>query len=151
MNRSEHAVACFKEGFNCSQAVLSPFAPELGLERETALRIAGTFGGGMGRLGEVCGAVTGALMALGLKYGCVDPKNAEGKEAAYRLVREFADRFIARHGAILCRDLLGCDIGTPEGRELAREKGLFANLCPQLVRDAAEIVEQMLRTCEEET
>jgi len=144
MDHSERAIVCFKEGFNCAQAVLSPFAPELGLERETALKIAGTFGGGMGRLGEVCGAVTGALMVLGLKYGCTDAQDPEGKEAAYRLVREFADRFRARHGALRCRDLLGCDIGTPEGRKLAHERGLFANLCPQLVRDAAEIVGQML-------
>lgn len=144
MNQSERAAACFKEGFNCSQAVFSTYAPQLGLERETALRIGGPFGGGMGRLGEVCGAVTGALMVLGLRYGCVDAQNTEGKEEAYRLVRELADQFKARHGAILCRELLGCDISTPEGRSLAKEKGLFANLCPQLVRDAAEIVEQML-------
>lgn len=69
MNQSERAVACFKEGFSCSQAVFSTFAPQLGLECELALKVAGLFGGGMGRLGEVCGAVTGALMALGLKYG----------------------------------------------------------------------------------
>lgn len=149
MNQSEHAVACFKEGFNCAQAVFSTYAPQMGLERETALRIGGPFGGEMGRLGEVCGAVTGALMALGLEYGCVDAQNTEDKEEAYRLVREFADRFRARHGAIRCRDLLGCDIGTPEGRKLAHESGLFANLCPQLVRDAAEIVGQMLK--QEET
>lgn len=149
MNQSEHAVACFKEGFNCAQAVFSTYAPQMGLERETALKIAGTFGGGMGRLGEVCGAVTGALMALGLRYGCVDAQNTEGKEEAYRLVRELADQFKARHGDILCRELLGCDISMPEGRKLAHESGLFANLCPQLVRDAAEIVGQMLK--QEET
>ncbi len=82
MNQSERAIAYFKEGFNCSQAVFAAFAPQSGLEREMALRIAGTFGGGMGRLGEVCGAVTGALMALGLQYGCTDAQNAEGKEEA---------------------------------------------------------------------
>ena len=145
MNQSERAVACFKEGFSCSQAVFSTFALQMGLERELALKVAGPFGGGMGRLGEVCGAVTGALMALGLKYGCVDAQNAEGKEEAYRLARELADQFKTRRGSILCRELLGCDISTPEGRSQAREKGLFANLCPQLVRDAAEIVEQMLK------
>jgi C_GCAxxG_C_C family probable redox protein len=144
MGQAECAVACFKEGFSCSQAVLATFAPQLGLERETALKIAGAFGGGMGRLGEVCGALTGALMALGLRYGCVNARNTDGKEEVYRLARELANEFRARHGAILCRELLGCDISTPEGRNLAREKGLFANLCPQLVRDAAEIVQQML-------
>lgn len=74
----------------------------------------------------------------------MDAQNAEGKEEAYRLARELAAEFKARRGSILCRELLGCDISTPEGRSQAREKGLFANLCPQLVRDAAEIVEQML-------
>jgi C_GCAxxG_C_C family probable redox protein len=142
--RSEKAVSCF-ESFNCAQSVLATCGPELGLGRETALRVAGGFGGGMGRLGEVCGAVTGAFMVIGLKHGKSHPEDdeSETKIKAYALVHEFADRFRAHNGSILCRELLGCDIGTPTGRAQASEKGLFSNLCPKLVRDAVEILEQM--------
>ncbi len=142
--RSEKAVACF-EDFNCAQSVITTCGPEFGLDRETALRVAGGLGGGMGRLGEVCGAVTGAFLVIGLKHGKshLEDDESETKEKAYALVYEFADRFRARNGSILCRELLGCDIGTPAGRDQAREKGLFNDLCPKLVRDAVEILEQM--------
>ncbi|MBN1813345.1 MAG: C_GCAxxG_C_C family protein [Anaerolineae bacterium] len=142
--RSEKAVSCF-ENFNCAQSVIATCGPEMGLDRETALRVAGGFGGGMGRLGEVCGAVTGAFLVIGLKHGKIHPEDNENetKEKAYTLVYEFADRFRACNGAILCRELLGCDISTPAGRAQAREKGVFNNLCPKLVRDAVEILEQM--------
>ncbi|MCK5380619.1 MAG: C_GCAxxG_C_C family protein [Candidatus Latescibacteria bacterium] len=144
MNKVDCAVSCFKEGFSCSQAVFSTYGPQLGLDRERALKIAGTFGGGMGRMGETCGAVTGAFMVLGLKYGNARVEDNPSKEKAYSLVREFADRFQSRNGTIVCRELLGCDTSTPEGRELAREKNLFATICPKLVQDAAEIIEQIL-------
>ncbi len=144
MNRVERALSCFEEGFSCSQAMLSTYGPELGLDRETALRVATAFGGGMGRMGATCGAVTGAFMVIGLKYGRTRVEDEETKEKAYSLVREFADRFESRNGSIVCRELLGYDIGTPEERELAREQGLFATLCPRLVRDAAEIIERIL-------
>jgi C_GCAxxG_C_C family probable redox protein len=142
--RSEKAVSCF-EDFNCAQSVIATCGPELGLDRESALRVAGGLGGGMGRLGEVCGAVTGAFLVIGLKHGKSSPEDdeSETKEKAYALVYEFADRFRARNGAILCRELLGCDISTPDGRAQAKEKGLFSDLCPKLVGDAVEILEQM--------
>ncbi len=144
MNRVERVLSCFEEGFSCSQAMLSTYGPELGLDRETALRVATAFGGGMGRMGATCGAVTGAFMVIGLKYGRTRVEDEETKEKAYSLVREFADRFESRNGSIVCTELLGYDIGTPEERELAREQGLFATLCPRLVRDAAEIIERIL-------
>lgn len=142
--RSEKAVACF-EDFNCAQSVIATCGPELGLDRESALRVAGGFGGGMGRLGEVCGAVSGAFMVIGLKHGksCPEDDENETKAKAYALVHEFADRFRARHESILCRELLGCDIGTPDGQAQAREKGVFNDLCPRLVQSAVEILEQM--------
>jgi C_GCAxxG_C_C family probable redox protein len=142
--KGEKAVSCF-ENFNCAQSVIATCGPEMGLDRESALRVAGGFGGGMGRLGEVCGAVTGAFMVIGLKHGKsrLEDDNNETREKAYALVYEFADRFRACNGSILCRELLGCDISTPEGRAQAREKGLFNDLCPKLVGDAVEILEQM--------
>jgi len=144
MNRVERALSCFEEGFSCSQAMLSTYGPELGLDRETALMVATAFGGGMGRMGATCGAVSGAFMVIGLKYGRTRVEDEGTKEKAYSLVREFADRFESRNGSIVCRELLGYDIGTPEERELAREQGLFATLCPRFVRDAAEIIERIL-------
>ncbi len=144
MSRVEQAVACLQEGFSCSQAVLSAYAPQFGLDRELALKVAGAFGGGMGRLGEVCGAVTGALMAIGLKHGRIRADDEETKEQAYALVVEFANRFRQRNGSLLCRELLGHDIGTPEGRKYIQEMGISAALCPKLVRDAAEIIEEIL-------
>jgi C_GCAxxG_C_C family probable redox protein len=145
MSKADLASENFKQGFNCSQAVVSAFAPELGLDRETALRVAAAFGGGMGRTGETCGAVSGALMAIGLRYGQPTPEDKQAKEKTYEIAREFLDRFGALHGGcVKCRDLLGHDISTPEGLQTAREKDLFQALCPKFVRDAAEIVEQML-------
>jgi C_GCAxxG_C_C family probable redox protein len=138
------ACARFEEGFSCSQAVFSAYAEHLGLDRETALKISGGFGGGMGRMAQTCGAVTGAFMAIGLKYGAVETDDQEAKDKTYALIREFADRFKSRHGSITCQELLGCDISKPENMEMAREQGLFKATCPGLVRDAAEILEEIL-------
>ena len=144
MNRVERAVSCFKEGFSCSQAILSSYGEQFGLNREIALKVSGTFGGGMARMGETCGAVTGAFMAIGLKYGNARVEDKQAKERAYSLVREFVDRFKSRNGSIVCRELLGYDISTPEGMKLVKEKKLTTTLCPKFVQDAAEIIEQIL-------
>lgn len=146
MSSIEQAVASFKEGALCSQAVFSTYAPELGLDRETAMKISTPFGGGMARMGEICGAVTGAFMAIGLKYGNASNWRAEdkAKENTYLLTVKFVDEFKSRNGSILCKDLLGCNLSTPGGRKLAEEKDLFNTLCPKLVRDAAEIIEGVL-------
>jgi C_GCAxxG_C_C family probable redox protein len=143
MNRIETALSRFAAGFNCSQAVFSAYADDFGLDEEAALKIAAGFGGGMGRMAETCGAITGAMMVLGLRHGGTTP-DREAKERVYAKIRQFADRFKARNGSLLCRDLLSCDISTPAGHEAAREKGLFTTACPTYVRDAAEILEEML-------
>lgn len=141
MSQADDAVSAFQQGFSCSQAVLVVFAPELGLDRDLALKLSTTFGGGMGHLGEVCGAVSGAVMALGLKYGRTRADDVETKEKAYARVVEFATEFRQRHGALTCRELLGCDLGTPEGLQYARDHGLTQTRCAEFVRDAAEIIE----------
>jgi C_GCAxxG_C_C family probable redox protein len=140
----EQAVACFQEGFSCSQAVLATFAPQFGLDRDLALKVSGAFGAGMGRMGETCGAVTGAFMVIGLLHGRTKAEDQETKEKAYALVAELADQFRQRNGSLACRELLGCDLGTPEGRQCAHDHGLSATRCVKFVRDAAEIVERML-------
>jgi C_GCAxxG_C_C family probable redox protein len=140
----EAAEACFREGFNCSQAVLSAWGGRFGLDRETSLRLASAFGGGMAGLGEVCGAVTGSLMVIGLTHGQTEAKDKETKARNYALVRDFTNRFRERHGSLRCRELIGCDLTTAEGMEAARAKGLFTEQCPRFVRSAAEILEDIL-------
>ncbi|TKY91488.1 MAG: C_GCAxxG_C_C family protein [Candidatus Methanomarinus sp.] len=144
MNKIECAVSCFKEGFSCSQALLSTYGPQFDLNREMALRVSGAFGGGIGHMGETCGAVTGVIMVIGLKYGKTRAEDEQIEEKAYSLIQEFVDKFNSRNGSIICRELLGYDISTPEGMKLAKEKNLFITICPKLVQDAAEIIEQIL-------
>lgn len=144
MSRVEEAVACFKEGFICSQAVLSAYSVQLGLDCDTALKIADDFGGGMGRMGETCGAVTGAFMVIGLKHGRTAVEDVQAHETTYGLVNEFVRRFKSRNGSVVCRELLSCDISTPEGLQSARQQNLFAMICLGYVRDAAEIIEEIL-------
>ncbi|MBW2172825.1 MAG: C_GCAxxG_C_C family protein [Deltaproteobacteria bacterium] len=145
MTRVEHALSMFKEGFVCSQALLAAYGEQFGLKRETALKVAAAFGGGLCRMGETCGAVTGALMVIGLKYGNVKAKDKKAREKTYELAREFVRGFEDRNGTINCKRLLDCDISTPEGLSTAREKKLFQTVCPKYVQDAAEIVEQILK------
>ncbi|MBU1151035.1 MAG: C-GCAxxG-C-C family protein, partial [Proteobacteria bacterium] len=114
-SKVEAAVGCFREGFNCSQAILSTYGGEFGLKGETALRAASGLGAGMGRLGEVCGAVTGALIVIGLKHGHTKAKDKETKEKTYALVQDYAGRFRLRNGSLMCRELLDCNLATPEG------------------------------------
>ena len=146
MKKADAAVSVFKDGFNCAQAVFSTLAPDLGLGAETAAKTATAFGGGMARMGETCGVVTGAFMAIGLARGNSRPAEKEIKEGTYVLALEFVKRFKARHDSLVCRELLGCDIGTPEGHERAKQQGLFDTVCAKLVRDSIEIAEEVLST-----
>lgn len=143
LTNPKRACTLFTGQCNCAQAILATFGPAAGLAEQDCLRIAAPFGGGLGRLGEVCGAVSGALMVLGLRYGGDTTRDAAAKAAVYERVRDFVDRFKARNQTIVCRELLGCDISTPEGRQQAQERTLHKTLCVKYVRDAAEILETM--------
>ena len=142
--KKEMAVAYFENNFNCSQAVFTTFAVEEGIPEELALKVATQFGGGM-RKGEVCGAVSGALMVLGLKHGHYHLDAPEEKAAAYRLSEEFMDRFIEKQGTVVCRELLGYNVSKPEDMVKIRELGLFHSKCPEMIRSATEILEEMLK------
>jgi C_GCAxxG_C_C family probable redox protein len=144
MDRINNAVSAFSEGFSCSQAVFSAFAEELGVDRTTALKISSAFGGGMAVMGLTCGAVTGALMVIGAKHGRTHADDNAAKEKTYETSREFVRRFTERHKSILCRELLGTDISTPKGKKRMKEQGLFSTLCPYLVSDAVEILEEII-------
>jgi len=144
MTKKETALALFKEGFSCSQAVLAAFAPDEGLDRELALKISQPFGGGIARLADWCGAVTGALMVIGLRHGRTRAEDIASRDTTYALVQEFVRNFRVRRGALRCRELLGCDIGTPAGAKEAEDRGLHDNLCPGLIADAVEILEDLM-------
>ncbi len=143
-DRVNRAVACYGSGFSCSQAIFSTYAERLGLDKRTALKVSGAFGGGMARMGDTCGAVTGAFMAIGLKHGNTELEDEVSKAKTYALVREFVERFKARHSSIVCRELLGCDVGTPEGKQMFDEQGLKDTRCKKFVEDAAKILEEIL-------
>ena len=136
------AIERFNGPYSCSQAVFSAFAPRYGLSDELALKIAAPFGGGMARQGHVCGAVSGALMALGLARGSADPQD---KEAIYQLGKEFIERFEALHATVLCRELIGYDLSIPEEARAARKAQVSSQVCPAFVHAAAEILEDLLR------
>ena len=141
--KSEQAVERFGKGFNCSQAVLGSYSKQFGLDCEKAFKVATGFGGGM-RMGSTCGAVSGAFMVLGLKYGNTTAEDKEGKANTYKKVEEYIKRFKARNDSVMCRELLGCDLSTPEGMKEAQDKGLFSSICPGMVREAVEILEEMM-------
>lgn len=136
MSEINEAIELFKNGYVCSQAVFAAYSPQLGLDKQQALKIGACFGSGM-RKGEVCGACTGALMVLGLKYG-------ESKEKSNEACKNFLEMFEKENGSYICNDLLGCDITTPEGVEYAVENNLFKEFCPKMVESAAKIVKNMI-------
>ena len=145
MDHGEKAEKLFKEGYNCAQSVLCAFEDVTGIERETAAKLASSFGGGLGRMREVCGAVSGAAMVLGLAKGYSDPEDFDAKKAHYALIQEFAARFKEQNGSIICRELLsGAEASngfTPE----RRTDGYYQKRpCAELCRCAAEIVEGLL-------
>ncbi len=137
MSRVEEAVECFENGYNCSQAIFATYGRGFGIVSDQAFEIASGFGGGM-RIGGTCGAVTGAFMVLGLKF-------AKGKDKPYDKIIEFVEKFCRRNKSTNCLDLIGCDIRTEEGMEKAVNEGLFRKVCSQVVKDAAQILEEMLK------
>ncbi len=139
----EQAVKYFRDGYNCSQALVGSYGEEFGLDKATGFRVATGFGGGM-RMGRTCGAVTGAIMVLGLKYGNAGAEDKEAKAKTYEGVGEIIKRFKARNNSVICKELLGCDISTPEGLAQANENDLFKSVCPKMVQEAAEVLEEVL-------
>jgi C_GCAxxG_C_C family probable redox protein len=138
------ALELFEQGFTCGQAVLAAFADRHGLGREAALRVACAFGGGVARSGGTCGAVNGALMAIGLQHGRTTIEDEAARERTYDATRTFLARFREAHGSDVCRELLGFDLGTAEGLAAAASAGLFKTRCPGYVGGAARIVSTLL-------
>ena len=137
------ALDYFEKGYNCSQAVFTTYAKTMGFDEGLALRVATQFGGGA-RKGEMCGAVSGALMVLGLKYGHDRFGDTDQKSRAYAISEQFMDRFIAENGSVVCRNLLGYDICVPADKLKINELGLFKTVCPKMIASAARILGEMI-------
>lgn len=142
---AQKAVEHFQD-FNCAQSVFLPFALAWGWDRDAALRVAGAFGGGMGRLQETCGALTGGFMALGLATGQTQAGDAQSKNKTYNRVQELAEQFRKAHGSICCRDLLKVDLRTPEGQKAFSDGNMHTSLCSQFVATAAALTDEILQS-----
>ena len=146
MTRKEKAMEKFLEGYNCSQSVVFAFEDCLTIDVDTALKMASPYGGGMGRLREVCGSVSGMFMVLGFLKGYDDPKDSEGKKQLYTHVQELARRFEEENGSIVCRDLLGLSVKKEDATPSPRDDSYYKKRpCKELVGSAAEILEEYLK------
>jgi C_GCAxxG_C_C family probable redox protein len=143
MDKIARSAADFSQGYSCAQAVLRAFAEDFRFDADLATRVAGAYGGGIARSGHLCGAVTGALMAIGLRYASIDPADQATKEGTYTIARRFLQQFEAQFGSLDCPILLGVDIGTSDGMQQARQANLFKTRCPAYVEGAVAIVAQI--------
>jgi len=139
----QQAVDLWNGRFNCAQSVFAAYAPALGLEQDAAVRVAAGFGGGIARTGRLCGALAGAIMAIGLRHGSADGTDGAAKMRVYELSNKAMKAFAARCGSVECRDLLGVDLSTSDGQAAAKAPQTFSK-CPGFVRAAAEVLEEVL-------
>jgi len=143
MSRSEHAKELFLSGYNCAQSIVLSFADDLKFSKELAQKMAAGFGGGMGKQQETCGAVTGAIMMLGLLKGEEVNNNDELKAASYGSVKDFTRDFVAKYKTTRCRELTGCDLNTREGSAKFEEDKIMETVCVGCVGKAVEILEEI--------
>ena len=140
----EKAVQSFKSGLNCAQAVLTAYSDNLGFDHKLALSIACGFGGGMGRLQETCGAVTGAFMVLGI-YNCKKySDNKDRKNETYAQIQKFNNDFKIIYGAIDCKSLLKCDLKTEEGQRYLKENNLSETVCEKCILDSVRFLDKLM-------
>ena len=147
MTKGNKAKALFLEGYDCAQAVFGAFAEDLGLEFDMAIKLSSGFGGGMGRLREVCGAVSGMFMVFDMKYGYTSPTDNESKMKLYSHIQELAHRFEIENGSIICKELLGLESKKSEPTPEQRTKEYYQKRpCAELVQIAADIVDEYMKT-----
>ena len=144
MNKLELVEKNYLDGLNCCQSVIAIFSEEYGLPIEYGLKMASGFGGGLKR-GEACGVVTGAIMALGLKYGNIDPLDNESKDKITDYTKKFQKRFIDEFGSVRCKDLLGYDVSIEEESRYAKENNISKQICPKYVVGAVKIIEEIMK------
>lgn len=144
MNKTIEANKLFDEGFNCCQAVFTPFAVEHGLSKNDSLKIASGFGAGMSYQGETCGAVVGAYMVIGLFEGYQNPDDMDSKDLTKALIKQCRDKFTSKNGSCQCKELLGANTGNDKDLKYLRENGIFKQKCPGYVTDSVEILQGIL-------
>jgi C_GCAxxG_C_C family probable redox protein len=145
MTRKEKAIEIYKQRFNCSQAVFTAYCNDNEIGEKAALRLATVFGAGVACTGTGnCGAVTGALMAISMKYGKDDPEGNDAKIKTYGLARDFMKRFEEANGSLNCEKILGLNIGSPEGMQKAQAAGMFETRCLEMVKSAADLLDLIL-------
>lgn len=146
MTRREKAMANFKEGYNCSQSIILAYQDMIPIDKSILSKMASSFGGGMGRLREVCGSVSGMFLIAGILYGYDEPETGQVKAEHYARIQELARRFEEKHGSIICREMLGLsvkhDVPVPEARTSEYYK---KRPCAEIIGDAAEILEQYIK------
>ena len=144
MSRIEKALSQFATGCNCSQSITTAYGPDYSLDVQKALKIGAAFGGGMSRLGNTCGAVSGALMIIGMAFRNTDPEDAENKEHVYEIGGRFLNKFMELHNTVMCRELIGINLNDEQDLQRARETGIFEQKCSNFVKTAAQLLEDIL-------
>jgi C_GCAxxG_C_C family probable redox protein len=144
MDRPETAAEYKRKGFNCAQSIVKAYSAELGVDEQAAVKMASSLGAGIGYNGEVCGALSGAALVIGARYGNTDPADTAGREKAYGKVNELLEKFQREHHTVLCRELISINLKIPEELKRARETGVFQNQCPMFVLSAGKILEEIL-------
>lgn len=139
----EKAIRTFRSGLNCAQAVITAYAEEMKFDNNMALSVSVGFGGGMGRLQETCGAVTGSFMVLGI-FNCKKlTDNKDRKEVTYSMIQKFSQEFKQINGTTDCLELLKCDLKTEEGNRYAKENNLFGTVCEKCISDSVRIINKL--------
>jgi C_GCAxxG_C_C family probable redox protein len=144
MARAENAADAMRSGFNCAQSIIKAYAAELSVEEDAVVRMAASFGGGLGRNGYVCGAVSGAAMVIGARFGNADAADTAARDRTYSAISDLLEKFQREHHTVLCRELISFEINTPEGYTRAREADVFQNRCPLFLRSVGKILDEIL-------
>jgi C_GCAxxG_C_C family probable redox protein len=146
MDRPEIAAEYMRKGFNCAQSIVKAFSSELTVDDQAAIKMAASLGAGLGRNGYVCGALSGAALVIGARFGNTDPADTAAREKAYRMANELLEKFQREHHTVLCRELISTNLKIPDELKRARETGVFQNQCPLFVLSAGKILEEILAT-----
>ena len=142
---AQTAAKRFSGGYRCAEAILTSYGGRVGLNRDLSMKIGCAFGGGLGSCGDVCGAITASIIILGLKHGRTDKNDSDKRIKTDRRVQKFLKKFKLKNKHIRCNDLIGFDRSTQEGHDTAAAAGVFKKLCPKFVKDAAMILEELLK------
>lgn len=143
-SKEEKAINSFRAGLNCAQAVVTTYSDELKFDNNLALSISCGFGGGMGRLQETCGAVTGSFMVMGIHNCSKYSDSKERKEKTYSMIRNFNGRFVSIHGSMDCKSLLNCDLKTEEGQKYFNDNNLLTVVCEKCIADSVKILNELI-------